>query len=50
MFVFPVNPDAALSPLFTTVAAPAADPLTVPAAQVDANREAWVQQWAALFR
>ena len=50
MFVFPVNPDAALPPLFTTVAAPAADPLTVPAAQVDANRETWVQQWSGLFR
>ena len=33
-----------------TPIAPADDPLTVPAAQVGANRETWVQQWSGLFR
>lgn len=50
MFVFPVNTDAALPPVFTTVARPAADPLTLPAAQVEANRQTWVEQWSGLFR
>jgi thiamine transport system substrate-binding protein len=50
MFVFPVNADAALPEAFARFVEPVPAPLTVPAAQVDADRDRWIQQWSALFR
>jgi thiamine transport system substrate-binding protein len=45
MFVYPVNPDAALPELFTEFAIPPADPVVVDPTAIDANRERWVQEW-----
>jgi thiamine transport system substrate-binding protein len=50
MFVFPVNSDAVLPESFAKFVEPVPAPLTVPAAQVDADRDRWIQQWSSLFR
>jgi thiamine transport system substrate-binding protein len=50
MYVFPVNPRAELPSLFSKFVTPVPEPLVLPEAGVDANRERWVQQWSALFR
>lgn len=45
MFVFPVNPDAVLPEVFTTFAAIPENPASLPAADIEANREDWIQTW-----
>ncbi|MCD9622813.1 thiamine ABC transporter substrate-binding protein [Rhabdothermincola salaria] len=50
MYVYPVNDEAALPEVFETFTAEVSDPLTVPPAEVAANTERWVQQWAGIFR
>jgi thiamine transport system substrate-binding protein len=48
LFVFPVNPDVALPDVFAKWAVKAADPLTLPAADIAANREKWLREWRAI--
>jgi thiamine transport system substrate-binding protein len=45
MFVFPVNPDAVLPDVFVDFAAFPQTTVTVDAAAIDANREAWIEAW-----
>ena len=44
MFVYPVNPKAALPDVFTKYAAPAAEPATTPA-DIDTKRDGWIEAW-----
>lgn len=48
LFVFPVNPDAALPEVFAKWAVKAVDPLTLPAADIATNRERWLREWRAI--
>ena len=50
MFVYPVNQQAALPELFTTYAQTPADPATLAPAAIEANRERWIEAWAAVMR
>ena len=45
MFVFPVNPDAELPDVFVEYAAVTEAPVTVPIADIEAQREDWIQAW-----
>lgn len=45
LFVFPVNEQAALPPLFRRFARLPPHPLSMPAAQIEANRDRWIRQW-----
>jgi thiamine transport system substrate-binding protein len=45
MFVFPVNPDAKLPDVFVKYAAVPENPVTLDPAEIDANREQWIQDW-----
>lgn len=45
MFVFPVNPEAALPTEFVQFAVIPEDPLSLPPAEMAANRETWIGQW-----
>jgi thiamine transport system substrate-binding protein len=45
MFVFPVLKGAALPPEFTAFAVVPAQPLSLPPADIDANRERWIAEW-----
>jgi thiamine transport system substrate-binding protein len=45
MFVFPVNPDARLPELFVRFADIPERPATVDPAEIEANRERWIQAW-----
>ncbi len=45
MFVFPVNPEAVLPELFTEFAAVPENPAVVDFADINANREEWLQAW-----
>jgi thiamine transport system substrate-binding protein len=45
MFVFPVRKDASLPPAFVKYAVVPATPLSLPPAEIEANRERWVDQW-----
>ncbi len=45
MFVFPVNPNAALPAVFEQWATVPADPATLSPAIIDANRDRWIQEW-----
>jgi thiamine transport system substrate-binding protein len=45
MFVFPVNPDAALPDLFVRFARVPERPASVDPADIEANRELWIQAW-----
>lgn len=45
MFVFPVNPEAELPEIFTQFAAVPENPVVIDAAEIDANREVWIQAW-----
>jgi thiamine transport system substrate-binding protein len=47
MFVFPVNPDAELPDVFVEYAQVAEEPAQVDSAEIDANREEWIQAWTA---
>jgi thiamine transport system substrate-binding protein len=48
MYVFPVNADATLPADWAAYAAVADDPWNIDPAEIDANREAWISQWAAI--
>ena len=45
MFVFPVNPEAALPEAFTRYAQVAEQPAALDSARIAARREAWIQAW-----
>ena len=45
MFVFPVNPQAALPDAFIKYAQIPAKPARMPAAEIAKNRDAWIQSW-----
>ena len=45
MFVFPVRDGTKLPTVFTKFAEVAPQPLTLPAAEIGAQRDAWIQQW-----
>jgi thiamine transport system substrate-binding protein len=45
MFVFPVLPDAVLPEVFTEYAAIPDNPVLMDVAEIDANRETWIQEW-----
>lgn len=46
MFVYPVQPDTELPTLFTQFAAPPGDFAQLSAEEIDAGRDAWLQQWS----
>ena len=48
MFVFPVHPDATLPEVFVDHAAQPAEVLELPADDVDAHREEWIDAWTDL--
>lgn len=50
MFVYPVVSGTPLPDTFAKYTAVVDEPLSVPYAQVAANRDRWVGQWSALFR
>lgn len=50
MYVYPVVSDTPLPETFAKYTAVIDEPLSLPYAQVAANRERWVGQWSALFR
>lgn len=45
MFVYPALPDAALPDVFTQFAPVPEEPVTVPADEIDSNRDAWIADW-----
>jgi thiamine transport system substrate-binding protein len=45
MFVYPVNPEAELPEIFTQYSAVPENPARVDPADIDANREEWIQAW-----
>ena len=45
MFVFPVRKGTPLPAVFTKFAQVAPKPLTLPAADISAHRDAWIEQW-----
>lgn len=45
MFVFPVNAEAQLPEVFAQFAAIPESPVSLPADEIDANREQWIQEW-----
>ncbi len=47
MFVFPVDPNAQLPPAFVEHAAVPDEPLSLPPAQIDENRDRWIEEWTA---
>nr|WP_297416358.1 thiamine ABC transporter substrate-binding protein [uncultured Nocardioides sp.] len=46
MYVFPVDPDAALPDLWARFAKPAKDPATLPESEISENRSRWLAEWA----
>lgn len=48
LFVFPVNPDVELDPVFTQYATIPAEPLTLDPATIDANRAEWIDRWTEI--
>lgn len=48
LFVFPVNPAATLPEVFQRWAVRAEEPLTLPADEIEANRETWLDDWRAI--
>jgi thiamine transport system substrate-binding protein len=48
MYVFPVDPGAALPPLWAKWAPPSPHPYAVPPADVTAHRSEWIRQWSDL--
>ncbi len=48
MFVFPVNREATLPPEFVRFAVVPERPLELPPADVEANRERWVDEWTRI--
>ena len=45
MFVFPVNTEAELPEVFVEFATVAEEPAVVDFADIEANREAWIEAW-----
>lgn len=45
MFVFPVNETAQVPDEFVQYSSVPTDPLSVPAEQIEQNRETWIEQW-----
>ena len=45
MFVFPVNPQAKLPAVFVKYAVVAKKPATVSPAEIEKNRERWLEEW-----
>jgi thiamine transport system substrate-binding protein len=45
MFVFPVNREAALPPVFERYAVVPESPLELPSDEIEANREEWIGEW-----
>lgn len=50
MYVYPVVTGTPLPDTFAKYTAPVATPLSLPWAQVTANRDRWLTQWASVFR
>ena len=50
MFVFPANRDAALPDVFVEHTTLPDHPITMDPARIDANRERWIAEWAAIVR
>jgi thiamine transport system substrate-binding protein len=48
MFVFPVNREAALPPVFERYAVVPQSPLELPSDEVEANREEWIGEWTRI--
>ena len=48
MYVFPANASVALPDVFEQHAARVDEPLTMPAAEIDANRERWIAEWTEI--
>jgi thiamine transport system substrate-binding protein len=46
MYVYPSVPTTPLPPVFTRWAVRSADPLSLPAADISANRSRWVDEWS----
>ena len=45
MYVFPVNPEAEISSIFTEYLAIPENPATLDPADIAAHREEWIQAW-----
>jgi len=50
MYVFPVNAQATLPDGWAEYAQIAENPYTIDPAEIDANRERWIQEWAAIVQ
>jgi thiamine transport system substrate-binding protein len=48
MFVFPVNRDAELPPEFERHAVVPETPLELPPEEIEANRDAWIDEWTRI--
>ena len=48
LFVWPVNPEATIPPVFIRWAVRATTPLTIPPAEIDTNLKSWLDDWRAL--
>lgn len=48
MYVFPVNSEATLPETWAEYAEVATDPYVIDPAEIDANRERWITEWAAI--
>lgn len=48
MFVYPVNPDAELPEIFVEYASTPENPATLPAEDIETNREDWIQTWTEI--
>jgi thiamine transport system substrate-binding protein len=48
MFVFPARGDVPLPPLFVEHAAQPAEVYELPAAEIEAHREEWIDRWTDL--
>jgi thiamine transport system substrate-binding protein len=48
MYVFPVNSAAELPEAWAEYAEIATDPYEIDPAEIDANRERWISEWAAI--
>jgi thiamine transport system substrate-binding protein len=49
LFVWPVNPDVELDPVFTEFATIPADPLRLDPSEIDAHRSDWIDEWTVLM-
>ena len=50
MFVFPANQAAALPDVFVDHAVVPSDPVVMAPERIDANREAWIEEWTQIIR